>query len=171
MTRKLLYPRYCRPHKEGAFAGTFISYILEEGAKDFITLYEWMVKNNSDEADWMKDNMTYSVPMYDKDANDIIMKETVADGAPYANRDMTMFATQIMSTWNFEDMDFYPVSYLLDCRKSDGTEILYDNELFDIFTIDGTTVRTKADKTYLSSLPRGLYLLRSGSKTVKYMTR
>ena len=50
----------------------------------------------------------------------------------------------------------------------DGVEEVFGSDgLVDIYKVDGTLVRESADKDFMNALPKGLYVVRSGGRTLK----
>lgn len=90
------------------------AYIYPQGQLEAVSLYEWMLDINPEIADWMEENMTHRVYMYDENRG-VIEKDVICTGVPVITPDLSVIGTSIGTyLWTDVSNDFPDImSYLM----------------------------------------------------------
>lgn len=156
------------------------AYLFPQGGDNFVSLHDYITTVSQTTADWMNDNMTHDVEMYNPENDNYELVEgMMISGIPVATPDMKTIVTTVYALWTAFGDPYYsyvltpddpnavqsiaaPVSELKVSLASDGTLTLSAPADVAVYDLTGKT-RFEAENvtSAATGLSNGIYVVKA----------
>lgn len=128
----------------------FNGYILPAGESEFVSLYDYLAKDNESLAEWMQEHMTHTYEAINPEDWTTYDATTLATGVPHCSLDFSVIVTAVANFWNYDSV-YNTYGYVIYTSMEAGVESLI----------------SPASQVSLRSLPGGALELKGDVKALK----